>query len=40
VPSEVDLGYSPFFDHLYWAGMGLPRLEGFPDRTGWITGHR
>jgi aminoglycoside phosphotransferase (APT) family kinase protein len=42
---EVDLGYFLFFDRLYSSGMGLPRLDGFPDRAATIerfqqfTGH-
>lgn len=31
-PPEVDLGYFLFFDRMYSAGIGLPRLDGFPDR--------
>ncbi|BCP02764.1 putative phosphotransferase [Mycobacterium paraintracellulare] len=34
---EVDLGYFLFFDRVYSAGIGLPRLEGFPDRSAAIT---
>jgi len=42
---EVDLAYFLFFDRLYSSAMGLPRLEGFPDRAATVarfeqlTGH-
>lgn len=35
-PAEVDLGYFLFFDRVYASGMGLPRLDGFPDRAATI----
>ncbi|TVX99230.1 phosphotransferase family protein [Mycolicibacterium porcinum] len=36
-PAEVDLGYFLFFDRVYSSGMGLPRLDGFPDRAATIA---
>lgn len=36
-PAEVDLGYFLFFDRMYSSGMGLPPLEGFPDRSAAIA---
>jgi aminoglycoside phosphotransferase (APT) family kinase protein len=42
---ELDLAYFLFFDRLYSSAMGLPRLEGFPDRAATVarfeqlTGH-
>ena len=32
-PGEVDLGWWLFFDSLYSEAMGVPRLEGLPDRA-------
>lgn len=32
-PSEVDFGYFLFFDRVYSSGLGLPRLDGFPERA-------
>ena len=34
---EVDLGYFLFFDRLYSTGMGLARLDGFPDRAATVA---
>jgi aminoglycoside phosphotransferase (APT) family kinase protein len=31
-PAEVDLAWWLYFDHLFSAGFGVPRLEGLPDR--------
>ncbi|MFA5711459.1 phosphotransferase family protein [Mycolicibacterium sp.] len=31
-PRELDLGFFLFFDRMYASGLGLPRLEGFPER--------
>jgi aminoglycoside phosphotransferase (APT) family kinase protein len=42
---EVDLAYFLFFDRLYSSAMGIPRLDGFPDRAATVarfqelTGH-
>lgn len=35
-PREVDLGYFLFFDRMYASGLGLPRLDGFPERAAAI----
>lgn len=35
-PAEVDLGYFLFVDRVYSAGLGLARLDGFPDRSATI----
>lgn len=35
-PPEVDFGYFLFFDRVYSSGMGLARLEGFPNRESAI----
>jgi aminoglycoside phosphotransferase (APT) family kinase protein len=34
---EVDLGYFLFFDRIYSSGLGIPRLEGFPERAAAIA---
>jgi aminoglycoside phosphotransferase (APT) family kinase protein len=34
---EVDLGYFLFFDRVYSTGIGVPRLEGFPERNAAIA---
>lgn len=34
---EVDFGYFLFFDRMYSAGLGLPKLGGFPDREAAIA---
>jgi aminoglycoside phosphotransferase (APT) family kinase protein len=36
-PPEVDLGYFLFFDRMYSSGLGLPRLEGFPDHAAAVA---
>jgi aminoglycoside phosphotransferase (APT) family kinase protein len=34
---EVDFGHFLFFDRMYSAGLGLPKLPGFPDREAAIA---
>ncbi|QHG85538.1 phosphotransferase family protein (plasmid) [Rhodococcus rhodochrous] len=34
---EVDLGYFLFFHRMYSSGLGLPRLDGFPDHASVIA---
>jgi aminoglycoside phosphotransferase (APT) family kinase protein len=36
-PPEVDVAWWLFFDELYSAGMGVPRLDGLPDRATTIA---
>lgn len=35
-PPEVDFGYFLFFDRMYSSGLGLPRLDGYPERDAAI----
>jgi len=36
-PGEIDLGWWMYFDELFSAGFGVPRLEGLPDRATMIA---